>query len=67
MTLDDMIIRIKELCRRTGISRAGVYQRLDIHSKYHDANFPRPIRLGANSIGWKLSEVMAYINSRDRA
>lgn len=67
MTIDEIIIRIKELTRRTGISRAGVYQKLDPRSKYHDPAFPRPLRLGANSVGWKLSEVLAYIDGRDRA
>lgn len=66
MTIDEIIIRIKELTRRTGISRAGVYQKLDPSSPYYDPQFPRPLRLGANSVGWRLTEVLAYIESRER-
>lgn len=66
MTIQEMIIRIKELCRLTGMSRAAVYEKLKPTSKYYDPDLPRPVRLGANMIGWRLSEVQAYIDSRER-
>jgi len=38
-----------------------------IRRKINNGEFPKPIRLGANSVGWKLSEVQAWIDSLERA
>jgi len=57
----DRVIRLKELLRLIALSRATVYDRLNPKSKRFDPSFPRPIKLGAASVGWSLNEVMAWI------
>ncbi len=66
-TREDCVIGIRKTTQLLGRSRAWTYAKMDVNGKYFDADFPRPIRLGPKAIGWKLSEIMAYINSRERA
>ena len=58
------IIRLKRLNDKTGISRSSVYNKLNPRSKYYDPAFPKPVRLGAASVGWLESEVDAWLASR---
>lgn len=58
------ILRIKRLKEKTGLSGSSVYNKLNSRSKYFDETFPKPIRLGASSVGWLESEVDAWITSR---
>lgn len=55
------ILRISHLLQRISLSRAATYDRLNPKSRRYDATFPRPIRLGLNSVGWIESEVDAWI------
>lgn len=57
------IIRRPRLCELIGISRSATYLREDPRSKYFDANFPKSIKIGSNSVGWRLGEVLSYIES----
>lgn len=51
------IIRRPELQYLTGLSYSTIHRRLkDPHS-----NFPRPVKLGQHSVGWRENEVMAYL------
>lgn len=63
----DRIIRLKELLQLIALSRATVYDRLNPKSKRFAPSFPRPIKLGAASVGWSLNEVMAWIAARPQA
>lgn len=58
------ILRIKRLKEKTGLSGSSVYNKLNPRCKYFDETFPKPIRLGASSVGWLESEVEAWIASR---
>lgn len=58
------ILRIKRLKEKTGLSGSSVYNKLNPRSKYFDETFPKPIRLGASSVGWLESEVDGWITSR---
>lgn len=60
----DRVIRLKELLRLIALSRATVYERINPKSKRFDPSFPRPIKLGAASVGWSLNDVMAWIAAR---
>ena len=57
----ERIIRFSELHSMIGLSRAWIWT-LEAEGK-----FPRRIQIAPNSIGWKLSEVMEWINSRPTA
>lgn len=55
------IIRRRQLEQQLRLSRSSIYARLDPKSPYYDPDFPRPIRLGAGSVGWIESEVERYV------
>ncbi|SUX84361.1 Predicted transcriptional regulator [Citrobacter koseri] len=40
------ILRMAELTAFLGISRSSIYEKLNPKSRYYDADFPKPIRLG---------------------
>ena len=52
----DRILRIEEVAAMLAISRRSVYGLRD-----EDRAFPKPVRIGARSIGWRLSDILAYI------
>lgn len=57
------ILRIKKLSELLGIGISSIYAKLDPKSPSHDKTFPAPVRLGAKAVGWRYSEVMAWIDS----
>ncbi|MDG1281817.1 MAG: AlpA family transcriptional regulator [Pseudorhodobacter sp.] len=52
----DRIIRLPEALHRTGFSRSAWYRKLET-----DASFPKPIKLGARSVGYLEAEIDAFI------
>jgi prophage regulatory protein len=52
----DRIIRLPEALHRTGFSLSSWYRKLET-----DANFPKPIKLGARSVGYLEAEIDAFI------
>lgn len=58
------VIRLKEVLGMTGLARSTIYDRMNRGSPRYDESFPRPIRLGSNSVGWIELEIVSWINSR---
>ncbi|AUV27520.1 TPA: helix-turn-helix transcriptional regulator [Klebsiella michiganensis] len=58
------ILRMAELTALLGISRSSIYEKLNPKSRYYDADFPKPIRLGAASVGWRSTSVDEWLASR---
>lgn len=58
------ILRLKRLKEKTGMSGSSIYNKLNPRSRYYDATFPCPIRLGSNAVGWLEAEVDAWITAR---
>lgn len=56
--IQERIIRERERCALTSISRSQAYQ-LEKQGLY-----PKRIKLGNRSVGWLYSETMAWINQR---
>lgn len=54
----DMIVRLPKVKECTGLSRTTIYR------KIKEGDFPPCIRLGARSVGWKMSIIQEWINSR---
>ena len=54
------IVRRDEVSRLTGLTRARIYK------KIADGSFPTPIRLGGRSVGWCLSDVVAWLQAPER-
>ncbi|WP_411679819.1 helix-turn-helix transcriptional regulator [Aeromonas hydrophila] len=55
------VLRCSELTRMLGISRSSLYDRLSTSSPRFDPCFPKPVRLGKNSIGWLEHEVEEWL------
>jgi len=60
----NQIINIKEVIKLTSISRAKIYEMINIDSKYYDPSFPKPVRLSQSRIGWMALEIHQWIESK---
>lgn len=52
------IIRITEVVTQTGLPRSSLY------AQVKRGDFPRPVKLGARSVGWRKEDVDAWIAAR---
>lgn len=52
------VIRLKEVCRQTGLSRASIYRLIRAH------DFPPSHPLTRGTVGWSEAEVQAWIAKR---
>lgn len=58
---DDRLIREAECASITGVSRATRWR------WEREGVFPRRVRIGPNSIGWRYSELRAWLAGRNTA
>lgn len=56
------ILRLPEVIQITGISRSRIY----IYMAREIDPFPRSVQLGPNMVGWRESEVEAWLAARAR-
>jgi prophage regulatory protein len=61
------VLRILGVIEKIGMSRSTIYNKLTPTSKSFDETFPKPIRLGASSVGWLESEIDSWIAARAQA
>lgn len=54
----DRLLRRPEVESVTGLSRAGIYQ------KMAQGQFPRPINIGRRAVAWPQSAIDAWIQAR---
>jgi prophage regulatory protein len=59
MDARDRIIRSTEVERITGRSRVSIWR------DEKAGTFPRRVRIGKAAVGWRLSEVMNWLNTRE--
>ena len=57
----DRLLSLPEVVRLTGLSRSTLYR------KVKEGDFPLPVKLGKRAVGWRESEVIAWINGRPPA
>ncbi len=55
-----IILRRKQVERRTGLSRSTLYQKIS------QGTFPAPIRLSSQAVGWLSHEIDEWIEQRIR-
>lgn len=55
--MTDRILRFAEVSARTGLKRTTIYARIKAGS------FPAPVALGTHHVGWRESEIAAWIAS----
>ena len=54
------IVRMDEVSKLTGLARATIYK------KVSDGSFPPPIRLGARAVGWRMSDIVTWLEAPER-
>jgi len=54
----ERILRIKEVVDLTGLSRTTIWR------KERAGEFPARVRLGENSVGWRVSEVNGWVKTK---
>ena len=55
--MTNRLLRRPEVERLTGLSRASIYAKMAVGS------FPQPVRLGSNSVAWKLRDIENWIEA----
>lgn len=55
------IIRLPEVVDRIGMSRGSVYRLMSI------GRFPKSVKIGERAVGWKESDLNAWLESRQHA
>ena len=53
----DPILRLPQVRRVTGLSTTTIYQLMN------DGQFPRPLKLSARSVGWRSSDIEAWLSA----
>ena len=56
-----VMIRLRDVLNRTGLSRSTIYSKLDINSPHYDELFPKQVRVGTGSVRWVQSEIDLWI------
>jgi prophage regulatory protein len=54
------IYRLPEVLDLTGLCRSGVYKALTAK------DFPEPVKLGKRAVGWLETDLMAWVQSRQK-
>ncbi len=57
-------IRMQDVKKKIGVSRSTVYDWINPKSPRFDNSFPKPVRLGINSIAWVDSELEDWLAKR---
>jgi prophage regulatory protein len=55
------MLRRREVEQMIGLKRTAIYEMMT------QGTFPRPVRIGARAIAWKLADIEAWIASREAA
>lgn len=58
------IIRLPDIEQMIGLKRSSIYNKINPKSAHYDLTFPKPIKLGARSIGWVESSIQEWIKLR---
>ncbi|MXS82157.1 helix-turn-helix transcriptional regulator [Nitrosomonas oligotropha] len=67
---NNILIRLPEVVRITGLRRSSIYSKINSKSKYFDASFPKPVPLSSGirgGVAWPLLEIEQWISSRINA
>lgn len=63
----ETILRRPGVTQATGLSRSVIYAKMDSSSPYFDPDFPKPLRLGRRAVGWRASDIAAWLETRERS
>ena len=54
--MEILLINDMEVAEMLGVSKRQVHRLRD-----KDGNFPKPVKIGAGSVRWKVSDIHAYV------
>ena len=57
-TMDDRLLRRREVEKITGMSRSSIYRLMP------DGEFPSPVKVGPAAVRWRESDITAWVESR---
>lgn len=60
-------MRRKEVESLLGLSRSTIYDKMNPKSSRYDKEFPRPIKLSLNAVGWFEQDVYNWLKTRNLA
>lgn len=66
ISLPIKIAKLPDVITLTGLSKSSIYAKMSADSPSYDPCFPRSLRLGERSIGWREDEITDWIQSRQR-
>ncbi|WP_143143173.1 helix-turn-helix transcriptional regulator [Suttonella ornithocola] len=55
------LLRIKEVCELTKLSKATIWNKLNHNSKYYDSSFPKQVNLSKKAVAWYKQDVLHWI------
>ncbi|HDX8593507.1 TPA: AlpA family phage regulatory protein [Aeromonas dhakensis] len=58
------VIRLPELVKYLSVSRSTIYSWTSPRSPQFDQSFPKKIRLGSRSVGWRLSDIQHWLKNK---
>ena len=56
------ILRLREVCEYTGLGRSTIYAKVSCQEAFS----PLRLRLGSRSVGWRLSDIDAWLQAPER-
>lgn len=61
------ILKVHEVLEMTSLSRATHFAKLNAKSASYDPDYPKPVKLGARSVGYVEQEVIDWLQARMEA
>lgn len=61
------ILRRKQVEARTGLSRSSIYAKMRRNPNRpsdYDPTFPKPVAIGAKSVGWIEAEILQWLTAQ---
>ena len=60
------IFRITVVCKLLNRSKSMLYLDMNRGSIHYKPKFPKPLKISARSVGWRASEIYAYIDELEQ-
>ena len=59
--MSTQILRMRDVIKRIGLSRSTIYKLME------NNDFPKPMKLGSQAIGWRDADIEEWIQKRPQA
>ncbi|MCO8069373.1 AlpA family transcriptional regulator [Acinetobacter lwoffii] len=64
---DLTILKRKQVEYKTGLSRSTIYDKMNPKSPRYDKDFPKPVKLSLNAVGWFEQDILTWLKTRSVA